>query len=168
MGAWRTYLTAGLMVLGAGQAGAVVLADCTRTTHVSHGGEALHRDMGDGRVMWLDWWSQEGTAKRFVLVDCASGEMLNALTAEENMNRRAPFDKSEKALRVIETEHKAARIFATLPRVAQALEGTARDIALSVLDTEPCACAALYADLRGEKAPFQLVDTSLRVRKDTE
>jgi hypothetical protein len=142
----------------AGQAGAVALADCTRTTHVSHGDEAQHADLGEGRVMWLNWWSQEGTAKTYVLVDCESGETLSMRTQEDNMGARLPFDRTKKALKIIADEHRAARAFATLPRIAAALEKTARDIELTTLIQEPCACAALYADLRGDREAFELKD----------
>ena len=140
----------------AGQASALTLPECTRTTHISHGGESMHRDMGEGRVAWLDWWSQEGTAHRIYLVECASGEALHLLTAEERMNDRLPFRKTEKAERILIEQHKGARVFATLPRIAAAMKGTARDIDIFTLAEEPCACAALYADLRGDKTPFEL------------
>lgn len=151
-----TYLAAALAVGLAGQAGAVALGDCTRVTHISHGGEAAHRDLGEGRVAWLDWWSQEGTAHDIVIVECASGEALRLRTAEENMTQRAPFHRTERAVKIIEDEHRAARVFATLPRLAAALKGTARDIEELTLASEPCACAALYADLRGGKDAFVL------------
>ena len=41
---------------------ALDVTQCDRITHVSHGGQDMHRDLGEGRVMWRDWWSQEGTA----------------------------------------------------------------------------------------------------------
>ncbi len=106
--------------------------------------------------MWRDWWSQEGTSDTLVLVDCDSGETLRLLTAEDNMTARLPFDRTEKALEILETEHRAARVFATLPRIADALDGTAEVIELGQLTHEVCACAALYADLRADKISFEL------------
>lgn len=140
----------------AAQAGAVSLVDCTRTTHVSHGGEADHRDLGEGRVMWRDWWSQEGTFTEFVIADCAPGTALRFRTAEERMTNRLPFDRTAEALGAVERAHQGARVFATLPRVAEALQNTVRDVQIANLQTEPCACAALYPDLRGDRPAFVL------------
>ncbi len=156
--------------LAAQPAQALSLAECTRTTHISHGGEAQHRDMGAGRVMWLDWWSQEGTAKTLVLSDCAGGETLRLRTQEENMGTRLPFDRTDKALKAIEEAHQADRVFATLPRVAEAVDKNARDAELSRTTHEFCACAALYADLRGDKTPFVLAKSTavLKTKKDQE
>jgi len=140
----------------ASQASALTLADCKRTTHPSHGGEIRHTDLGQGRVMWMDWWSQEGTAKGFALVECASGEMLRLRSAEENMGRRSAFDRTDEALEVLERHQSGTRAFATFKRIAADLEFIARDIAITVETTENCACAAAYPTLRGEKTKFML------------
>jgi len=140
----------------ASQASALTLADCKRTTHPSHGGEIRHTDLGQGRVMWMDWWSQEGTAKGFALVECASGEMLRLRSAEENMGRRSAFDRTDEALEVLERHQSGTRAFATFERIAADLEFIARDIAITVETTENCACAAAYPTLRGEKTKFML------------
>jgi len=141
----------------AGSAVGLTLADCTRTTHISHGGEADHMDLGEGRVMWRDWWSQEGTATGFAIVDCASGEALTFRTQEENMNARLPFDRTAKALRVVTDAHQGSRVFASLTQVAMKIDPIARDTRLTTLQTEPCACAALYPDMQGAKTAFDLV-----------
>ncbi|WP_299042530.1 hypothetical protein [uncultured Tateyamaria sp.] len=135
---------------------ALSLTDCDRVTHVSHGGEADHVDLGAGRVMWREWWSQEGTATSFVLVDCAPGTTLIFRTQEENMGNRLPFDRTDKALAVIDRHESGARAFATFDRLAADLDGIARDIEITTLDAEPCACAALYPDARGDKTEFML------------
>ena len=140
----------------ASQARALTLADCKRTTHPSHGGEIRHTDLGQGRVMWMDWWSQEGTAKGFALVECASGEMLRLRSAEENMGRRSAFDRTDEALEVLERHQSGTRAFATFERIAADLEFIARDIAITVETTENCACAAAYPTLCGEKTKFML------------
>lgn len=145
-----------LALMAAGSAQALTLADCDRTTHISHGGETAHVDLGEGRVMWRDWWSQEGTATDVVIVDCALGAALKFRTAEERMSDRAPFDKTEKALEIVATQEEGARVFASLPRIADELKPVARDITLTTLTDEPCACAAAYADLRGDKTAFEL------------
>ncbi|GGX57187.1 hypothetical protein GCM10007385_27540 [Tateyamaria omphalii] len=149
------YLAAVVAMLG-GEAVALSLTDCDRTTHISHGGEADHVDLGEGRVMWRDWWSQEGTATSFSVVDCAPGTAMTFRTQEENMGNRLPFDRTEKALAVIERHETGARAFATLDRMAADLDGIAHDIDIITLDAEPCACAALYPEARGEKTEFML------------
>ena len=145
-----------LATLIAGQANALTLAECKRTTHPSHGGEIRHADLGEGRVMWMDWWSQEGTAKGFSIVECASGEMLRFRSAEENMGPRSAFDRTDDALDVLERHQAGARVFATFERIANDLEFIARDIAITTETTETCACAAAYPALRGDKTEFRL------------
>ncbi|WP_420013716.1 hypothetical protein [Tateyamaria sp.] len=139
-----------------GPVSAVNLTDCDRTTHISHGGEADHVDMGEGRVMWRDWWSQEGTSTSFALVDCAPGKALRFRSQEENMSARLPFDRTKKALAIIDRHEAGARTFATFDRMAADLEGIAKDIELTTLTAEPCACAALYPNARGDKTEFVL------------
>ncbi len=143
-------------MLIAGQASALTLADCKRTTHPSHGGEIRHADLGEGRVMWMDWWSLEGTAKGYSLVDCASGEMLKFRSAEDNMGRRAAFDRTDDARDVLDRHQSGARAFATFERIASDLEFIARDITITVETNETCACAAAYPALRGDKTEFML------------
>jgi hypothetical protein len=152
----RTILAIGAAVLLAGPVQALSLAECTRTTHVSHGGEAEHKDLGAGRVIWQDWWSLEGTAMTLRVVDCGPGRALSARVAEENMNRRAPLDKTEEALAVIAGHEAGARVFATLERMADDLRGFARDVMIEDVAAESCACAALYPELRGDKTAFGL------------
>ncbi len=106
--------------------------------------------------MWLDWWSQEGTAKGMTLVECASGEALKFRMAEENMGRRAAFDRTDDALEVLERHQSGARAFATFERIAADLEFIARDIERLTLTNETCACAAAYPAMRGDKTEFQL------------
>ena len=144
------------VALCAVDATALTLADCDRTTHISHGGEADHADLGDGRVMWRDWWSQEGTATSIAVVDCAPGAALTFRAQEENMGARLPFDRTDKALAVIARHEDGARAFATFERMAADLDGIARDITITTLDAEPCACAALYPEARGDKTEFML------------
>ena len=142
------------LCLVATTASALTLPECTRTTHISHGGEADHRDLGAGRVMWRDWWSQEGTATGFAIVDCDTGTALRFRTAEENMGPRLPFDRTDKALGILARHEGGARAFAGLDRIAADLKGVARDIEIVTLDAEPCACAAAYPDSRGGKTAF--------------
>jgi len=145
-----------LAMLCALPAQALTIAECDRTTHISHGGEADHVDLGEGRVMWRDWWSQEGTATDFAIVDCAPGAALRFRTQEENMGPRLPFNRTDKALAIITRHESGARAFATLDRMAADLDGTAKDIRLETLTQETCACAALYPEARGGKTEFAL------------
>lgn len=145
-----------MMLLGTGGADALALSDCARTTHISHGGEDMHMDLGEGRVMWRDWWSQEGTATDYTIMDCAPGEALRFRTAETNMGGRTPFDRTNDALDVVDRHETGARVFATLERIAGDLDRIARDVTRDTRSDEACACAALYGDLRGEKTKFEL------------
>jgi len=152
----RALETASVSLLLALPAQAITLSDCDRVTHVSHGGEADHVDLGQGRVMWTDWWSQEGTATDIIIADCAPGTALQFRTAEENMGARPPFDRTRKALAIVDRHQQGARAFATLRRIAADLEGTARDIRIETRNQETCACAALYPEARGDKTEFAL------------
>ncbi|WP_300055744.1 hypothetical protein [uncultured Roseobacter sp.] len=135
---------------------ALSVEDCTRTTHISHGGEADHWDLGEGRVMWRDWWSQEGSATDITVMDCAPGMALRLRAAEENMNARFPFDRVDDALKVIAKHESGARVFATLERMADELDDFTRDVRIETLSDETCACAAFYPDARGDKTEFVL------------
>lgn len=151
---WWAYL---LAVAGlAAPAQALSLGDCTRLTHISHGGETDHVDLGAGRVMWRDWWSQEGTSTGFRIADCGPGQVLRFLTAEENMNARPPFDRTDDALKIVARHESGARVFATLERMAADLTKIARDVTVDTETIESCACAALYPELRGDKSAFRL------------
>lgn len=144
-------------VLLAGQAHAIFLAQCTRLTNPSHGGQADHVDLGDGRVMWRDWWSLEGTATNIVIVDCDPGQMLAFRSAETNMHpTRTTFDRTDAALEIINLHESGARVFATFERIAADLNRIARDIAITTPIGESCACAALYPAFIGEKTAFVL------------
>lgn len=137
-------------------AAALTLADCDRTIYVSHGGERGHRDLGADRVIFAEWWSQEGVYVDLIVANCATGQHLRTRTREERISDRLPFDRTEKALGIIETELAAAPELFSLNRLARALEKTGEDIEVAALEAEPCACAAVYPELRGDRAPFAL------------
>ena len=134
---------------------ALTLEECDRTTHVSHGGEAGHRDMGVGRVGYVEWWSQEGVYTDFIVADCASGKFLKTRAREERMSERAPFDRTNDVLEIIEREFAASPSLFSFERLAMALDRTGRDIEVATLAKEPCACAALYPTLRGPRTPYE-------------
>ena len=147
------------LMLTAQSARALDLAQCTRVTHVSHGGEADHVDLGEGRVMWRKWWSQEGTATNYMIEDCAKGQRLDVRTAEVNMHpTRTSFDKTDDALAIIALHESGARVFATLQRIAKDLDRVGRDITISTPRAQSCACAALYPTDQGSLIPYSLFD----------
>lgn len=150
-----TYTCALALVLGGTDASALTLGQCTRVTHPTHGGEDMHRDLGDGRVLWRDSWSNEGTATTYKIADCGAGRLLSFRTAENNMSDGTPFDRTTAALDIVDRHERGARVFATFERMAADLDGTARRVAVGALQSEPCACAVLYADLRGDWNAFQ-------------
>ncbi|MGB5864081.1 MAG: hypothetical protein WBG95_07240 [Sulfitobacter sp.] len=151
------FLAACAAVLGmAGPVVAVTAAECMRVTHPTHGGEADHVDLGDGRVMWRDWWSQEGSATNYALVECQSGETLRLRTQEANMNARGNFDRDRVVTRMIKQQLAGARAFATLERMAAELDDVARDVVVQFETQETCACAAFYPQMRGDKTAFML------------
>ena len=142
-----------------GPVSALDLAQCTRTTNPSHGGQSDHVDLGEGRVMWQDWWSLEGSATNVVIEECATGQRLDVRTAETNMHpTRTSFDRTDDVLDVIALHESGARVFATLTRIASDVDRIGRDITLSSHPSESCACAALYPTLQGDRTPFWLTD----------
>ena len=136
-------------------AAALTLAECDRTTHISHAGESDHRDLGAGRVVYVEWWSQEGVYDDAVLVNCETATALTTRVREARISDRAEFDVSRKALGLIEVELTASPALFSFDRLAQNLKGTGRDTKITTLMEEPCACAALYPDLRGDMTPFE-------------
>jgi len=140
----------------ASDAAALTLSDCRRITHPSHGGQYGHRDLGEGRVMWVDWWTQEGSFKGFSLVDCGPGEILRFRSAEENIGPRPPFDRTDEARAVLDRHQSGDRVFATFGRIAADLEFIAREIEILTSTEEVCACSAAYPELRGDKEEFVL------------
>jgi hypothetical protein len=150
---WGAYL---VHLALAAPAQALGLRVCMRVTHVSHGGEADHVDLGEGRVMWRDWWSQEGSLTELAVLDCAPGTTLRAHTAEENMNALPPFDRTQDAMAVDARHATGVRVFAMLERMAGDLKVFGRDVGVSSHAQESRACAALYPTMRRTKEAFRL------------
>ena len=134
---------------------AFTLADCTRVTHISHGGEAGHRDFGGGVVGWANWWSQEGVEDVILLADCGEGRVLRTVTRSENMAPGVPFDRTDRALAVIEPML-ASPVMRGFEQIADRLSDLRLDPRLEPLTTEPCACAAAYPELRGDRPAFEM------------
>ncbi|MDJ0638247.1 MAG: hypothetical protein QNJ20_05395 [Paracoccaceae bacterium] len=143
------------LALGAVPAHALTLAECERVTHVSHGGESGHVDFGAGRVGWDDWWSQEGVYLDLLVAHCETGDVLRTRVLEERISPRPPFDRTNIVRKIIATEMAAAPALFSFERLAEAIHPKGRDIKLARLDAEPCACAALYPDLQGDKTPYE-------------
>ncbi len=140
----------------AAPASALTLAECRAITHVSHGGVAGHVDYGAGRVGWVDWWSQEGVFTDLTVADCRTGEFLRTRVREDNISARAPFDRREAVREIIETEMAGAPALFSFARLRDAIHPKGKDIELAVLETEPCACAAAYPELRGSRTPYEV------------
>ncbi|MDJ0824881.1 MAG: hypothetical protein QNJ16_05195 [Rhodobacter sp.] len=152
---WKAIgLTAALGAGVAVPASGLTLTDCDRTTHISHGGETGHRDLGAGRVAYAEWWSQEGVYLDIVVADCGTGEKLMARTREERISERPPFDRTDKAVRILDQQLSVSPSLFSLTRLAGALQGTGKDIEIAAMAAEPCACAALYPGLQVDRAPF--------------
>ncbi|MDD9922047.1 MAG: hypothetical protein OXQ92_07180 [Boseongicola sp.] len=143
------------LLCAAGQVSALTLAECERTTHISHGGEAGHRDFGGGRVGYGEWWSQEGVFTDIVIADCKTGEFLRTRAREEHMRERPPFDRTADVIEIIETQMSVSPALFSFQRLHDALKNVGRDIELAEFQAEPCACAAVYPELLGEKHPFE-------------
>ncbi|MDJ0626951.1 MAG: hypothetical protein QNJ44_01725 [Rhodobacter sp.] len=152
--AWAALFAAGLAV----PAAALDLTDCDRTTHISHGGETGHRDLGAARVAFAEWWSQEGVYLDLVVADCSTGVALKTRTREERISPRPPFDRTDKAVRILNEQLAVSPSLFSFARLADALDGTGRDTEIAMLDAEPCACAALYPGLSGNRTPYEAAE----------
>jgi len=134
----------------------LTLADCDRVTHISHGGMTGHVDFGGGRVGWADWWSQEGVFTDLTVADCDTGGFLKTRVREAFMSERSPFDRTEAVQDIIAREMATTPALFSFARLRDAIHPKGRDIRLSVLADEPCACAAVYPELRGDKTPYEV------------
>lgn len=136
-------------------ASALTLEDCTRTTHVSHGGEAGHRDIGGARVAWAEWWSQEGVYLDLHVADCDTRQQLTTRVHEENVSDRR-FDRRDRAIEIVERHARRDPALFSLEALAGDLKHTGEDIRITQMTQEVCACAAAYPDTRVGLAPFAL------------
>ncbi|MDD9716169.1 hypothetical protein PVW48_05400 [Dinoroseobacter sp. PD6] len=143
-----------VLLAAAKSAAAPDLNACTRTTHISHGGEDGHRDLSAGRVMYRVWWSQEGTYSDYVVAECATGRALVTRAAEERMRARLPFDRTPAVTRVLERHAQRDPIFFDLDRLADDLAHTGRDTRIEMPQAEPCACAAVYPQAGAAWTPY--------------
>ncbi|MEM7470845.1 MAG: hypothetical protein AAF340_05780 [Pseudomonadota bacterium] len=151
----RVISTALAIALLAGPAVAAIEA-CDRVTHVSHGGSDAHRDLGDGKVMWIDWWAQEGVFKDVWLANCETGQALSLRTWEERIKERHVIDRTERAVEKIDRQAEAPAFF-TIERVAGIIRKDGVDLTVDIYSDEFCACAAAYPELRRDKTAFEEV-----------
>lgn len=128
---------------------------CDRVTHASHGGASDHRDFGMGKVMWVDWWAQEGVFKDVWLADCRTGTAMSLRTSEERMGARHVVDRTDWVIQEIARQAQAAPAFFTIDRVAQLVEKNGVDLTVAMYAQEFCACAAAYPELRAGKTAFE-------------
>ena len=147
-----------ILAILAAPASALTLAECQRITHVSHGGVAGHVDYGAGRVGWVNWWSQEGVFTDLTVADCRTGEFLKTRVREDNISSRPPFDRRETVRAIIETEMTGAPTLFSFQRLREAIHPKGKDIEVAVAIAEPCACAAAYPELRGDKTPYEVAE----------
>lgn len=127
---------------------------CDRVTHPSHGGAIDHRDLGRGKVMWVDWWAQEGVFKDVWLADCRTGIALSLRTGEERINDRHVVDRTDRVIRKIAHQADEAPAFFTIERVARDVRRDGVDLLIAEYTDEFCACAAAYPEMRGDKLAF--------------
>lgn len=129
---------------------------CDRVTHPSHGGSDGHRDLGNGKVMWVEWWAHEGVFKDVWLADCRTGIALSLRTWEERIRDRHVIDRTDQVVRHLTRNAEAAPAFFTVERMANDIRRDGVDLSVTRYDEEFCACAEAYAALRGGKAPFEV------------
>ena len=113
------------------------------------------RDLGEGQVAWLNWWSQEGVQETIVLADCATMDALRIVTRSENMNCDLPFDRTDRAVQAIDSMI-ASPVMRGFDQIAQRLSDLRLTPEHFTLAAEPCACAALYPALRGDTPAFEM------------
>ncbi len=147
--------TALLLLATTGPAVALDLAECTRITHVSHGGEARHQDIGQGWVSWIEWWSQEGVYTDLHVADCQAQRVVVSRLREEYIRDRQ-FDRRDDGLEVFDRHLRRSPAFYSLNDLAEELARISPDTRLEDQTKESCACAAAYPDARGALEQFAL------------
>ena len=142
-----------ILALSATQAFAA-LDECNRVTAASHGGERAYQDMGRGKVLWVEWWSQEGVYDTVWLADCRTGIALDLRTHEERITDRVIPDQTEHVLETVRRQAETAPAFFTIERVAQLIRRDGRGLHIQQYSDEFCGCAQAYPEMRGDKEPF--------------
>ena len=128
---------------------------CDRMIPLSNGGVAAHQDLQDGKVMWVEWWAQEGNFHDVWLAECRTGTALSLRTWEDRIKSRYVAKKTERVIDKILRQSQAASAFFTIDRVADVVRKDGVDLTVAMYPHEFCACAVAYPELRGEKAPFK-------------
>ena len=129
---------------------------CDRITHPAHGGVSMHQDFGNGKIAWVEWWSQEGVYKNVWLADCRTGIAIDLRTHEDQISERHIVDKTEAVLDKIARQAEAAPAFFTIDRVAQLIRRDGKDMHIQQYADEFCGCAAAYPELLGDKTPHEV------------
>ncbi|WP_179378471.1 hypothetical protein [Jannaschia marina] len=142
-------------LLCAAPASALTLAECERTTHISHGGEADHMDHGDGWVSWTGWWEQEGSYAELHVAQCRDHRLAVSRLKEERIADRT-FDRRRAGGEVFERHMRRSTPLRAIDELAEQLTAAGGETRLGPLLDEPCACAAAYPGARGDLPPFEL------------
>lgn len=128
---------------------------CDRITNPSHGGHSDHMDLGNGKVLWTQWWAHEGVFKDVWLADCRVGLALEMRTHEERITDRHLVDRTQKLRDTIISQSRAAPAFFTIERLAGLMRREGAEITMTQYEDEFCACAVAYPKLRGSKTPYE-------------
>ncbi|MEO1677362.1 MAG: hypothetical protein AAFU80_04295 [Pseudomonadota bacterium] len=119
-----------------------------------NGWEGGHRDLGAGRVAFAETWSAEGVYTDIYVSDCETGESLRTRTRQELMSDAPPFDRTRRAVEVVDRHARRHPALFGIDMLAEELSGIGEGTATFVTPDELCACAAFYPELRGDRTPF--------------
>jgi hypothetical protein len=93
------FMSLALSALLAASPALAAMESCDRMIPLSNGGVAAHKDLQDGKVIWVEWWAQEGNFHDVWLAECRTGAALSLRTWEERIKSR---DVAKKTARVID------------------------------------------------------------------
>lgn len=144
-----------LAAIVAGPGAAFDIAQCERTTHAFHGGEADHVDHGDGWVSWRVWWSNEGVTSDLHVTDCRGSEMLVSRLREAQISGR-DFDRRVAGSEVFDRHVRRSAPLRSLDELAEQLSAIGGETRLDEMTVETCACAAAYPDAGADLPRFEL------------
>ncbi|MEL6207224.1 MAG: hypothetical protein AAFR47_18185 [Pseudomonadota bacterium] len=132
----------------------LALDDCIRVVRGWNGWEVGHRDLGAGRVAFAETWSAEGVYTDIYVSDCETGESLRTRTRQELMSEAPPFDRTRRAVEVVDRHARRHPALFGIDMLAEELSGIGEGTTTFVTPDELCACAAFYPELRGDRTPF--------------
>ena len=133
---------------------AMTLDACARPI-ATHGEEYGHTDLTGGLVLWGERWSNQGFYEDIHMANCQTGEALTGRMVSQGMREAIPYDRRAQAGEALQTLLAGSVAFLNLDRAETALDSVRVPVERTVLRDEPCACAALYPEERGDRFPFQ-------------